>query len=149
MLRKLRNNKSGAALIVVLVFLLVAIRAFENEIFYDPFSDYFKSDYLNLAFPAYHPMFLFLSMALRYLLNAVFSLAIIQVLFKDWKLTEFAAVLYVAFFVVLMAAFFLLITYSDNHNNFILFYVRRFLIQPLFLLLFVPAFYYQRLKKEL
>ena len=148
MLEKLRNNKWNVALVVMLVFLLVAIRAFESMIFYDPFSEYFKSDYLNLAFPSYRAFPLFLGMALRYGLNAVFSLAIIQVLYKDYKLTQFAMVLYVAFFVLLMVAFFLLITYSNHHHNFILFYVRRFLIQPLFLLLFVAAFYYQRIKKE-
>ncbi|WP_256387090.1 exosortase F system-associated protein [Flavobacterium sp. 140616W15] len=34
-----------------------------------------------------------------------------------------------------------------NHNNLMLFYVRRFLIQPIFILLFIPGFYYQKLSK--
>lgn len=145
---RLFKNKIQILLVISVVVLLACVRAFEDQLFYDPFSTYFKSDYLNLSFPEYHPMFLFLSMTLRYVLNAVLSLVIIQILFKDWKLTEFAAVLYVVFFAVLITAFFLLITYSDHNNNFVLFYVRRFLIQPLFLLLFVPAFYYQKLGKR-
>lgn len=148
MLVRLFKNKLQLLLVIGVVILLAAVRAFENQLFYDPFSDYFKSDYLNLAFPEYHPIFLFFSMFLRYTLNAILSLTIIQILFKDRKLTEFAAVLYVAFFVLLIATFFLLITYSDHTHNFVLFYVRRFLIQPLFLLLFVPAFYYQKLDKR-
>lgn len=142
------KNKLQLMLVMSMVILLASVRAFEDALFYDPFSNYFKSDYLNLPFPKYHPMFLFFSLALRYVFNAILSLVIIKVLFKDWKLTEFAAVLYVVFFAVLITAFFLLITYSDHSSNFILFYVRRFLIQPLFLLLFVPAFYYQKLGKR-
>ncbi len=130
---------------MALVLLLAIVRAFEDSLFYDPFSAYFKNDYLNMAFPEYDAFPLFLGMALRYFLNSILSLAIVQILFKDWQLTRFAAVLYVAFFAILIAIFFLLIVYSDNHNNFILFYIRRFLIQPIFLLLFVPAFYYQQL----
>jgi exosortase F-associated protein len=34
--------------------------------------------------------------------------------------------------------------FLDKENNFVLFYIRRFLIQPLFLLLFIPAFFYQK-----
>jgi exosortase F-associated protein len=148
MLKKLFRNKAKVLLIISVVLLLASVRAFEDTLFYDPFSAYFKNDYLNLAFPEYQSMALFFSMTFRYLLNAFFSLIIIQALFKDWQLTGFATTLYVVFFVILITAFFLLIAYSDNHNTFILFYVRRFLIQPIFLLLFVPAFYYQQLQAK-
>lgn len=148
MLEKLLNNKIKVVLVIALVLLLALVRAFENALFYDPFSDYFKNDYLNLPFPEFVGVELFFGMTLRYFLNALISLAIIYVLFKDVKLTQFASVLYVVFFIILVSIFFLLITFSDQHHNFLLFYVRRFLIQPLFLLLFVPAFYYQKLQKR-
>jgi len=148
MLEILRNNKLKLLLLVILVLLLAAIRAFESFLFYDPFLPYFKNDYLNLAFPKFDGFLLFAGMSLRYFLNALISLAIIYVLFKDNKLTQFAMLLYVVLFVLLISVFFILITFADQHNNFLLFYVRRFLIQPLFLLLFVPAFYYQKLDKR-
>jgi exosortase F-associated protein len=148
MLEKLLNNKIKVVLVIALVLLLALVRAFENALFYDPFSDYFKNDYLNLPFPEFVGVELFFGMTFRYFLNALISLAIIYVLFKDVKLTQFASVLYVVFFIILVSIFFLLITFSDQHHNFLLFYVRRFLIQPLFLLLFVPAFYYQKLQKR-
>ena len=148
MLEKLLNNKIKVVLVIALVLLLALVRAFENALFYDPFSDYFKNDYLNLPFPEFEGVVLFFGMTFRYFLNALISLAIIYVLFKDVKLTQFASVLYVVFFIILVSIFFLLITFSDQHHNFLLFYVRRFLIQPLFLLLFVPAFYYQKLQKR-
>ena len=148
MLEKLLNNKIKAILLIALVLLLALVRAFENALFYDPFSDYFKNDYLNFPFPEFDGVALFFGMTFRYFLNALISLAIIYVLFKDVKLTQFAGILYVIFFIILVSIFFILISFSDQHHNFLLFYVRRFLIQPLFLLLFVPAFYYQKLQNR-
>lgn len=144
MLRKIKFNRNKIIAIGLLVFLLVAIRALEDLIFYDPFSLYFKNDYLSLSFPKFDTLLLFLNLSLRYGLNSLISLAIIYCLFKDWEITKFATVLYCFFFVILCVVFFGLILFTDQYNNFILFYVRRFLIQPLFLLLFVPAFYYQK-----
>jgi exosortase F-associated protein len=141
-MQKFLKYKREIAFSISLVFLLALIRNFE-DFFYDPFLDYFKSDYSGLAFPKYNSLKLFFSLLLRYALNSLVSLVIIQVLFKDFSLTKFASVLYLIFFVILIIAFFCVLTFSTEANNLLLFYVRRFLIQPLFVLLFVPAFYYQ------
>lgn len=135
--------------VLLMVVGLALVRAFENRLFYDPFAAYFKNDYLNLAFPDFKFWPLLGSMTLRYIFNTALSLGIIWFLFDDKKLTQFAGVLYVIFFVLLLSAFFVLIFFGDQHQHFLLFYVRRFLIQPLFVLLFVPAFYYQRLAQKL
>ena len=142
-MQKLLNYKKEIFFSIALVFLLAVIRAFE-DLFYDPFLNYFKTDYSNLPFPEYDSLKLFFSLLLRYVLNSIVSLAIIQVLFKDFLLTKFASVLYLIFFIILIIAFFVILTFSAEANNLLLFYVRRFLIQPLFVLLFVPAFYYQK-----
>lgn len=139
---KLLKYKKEIAFSIGLVFLLALIRAFESK-FYDPFLVYFKGNYMKLPFPEYNSFKLFLSLFLRYALNSVVSLAIIQVLFKDFMLTKFASILYIFFFFFLIVAFYCILNFSDESNNFLLFYIRRFLIQPLFVLLFVPAFYYQ------
>ena len=149
MLRKLLDNKLKLLLTLALVFVLVCVRAFEDVLFYDPFYVYFKNDYLNQAFPKFDAMQLFFAMTFRYFINSMVSLGIIYALFSDFQLTKFAGVLYAIFYVVLMLALFSLLEFSDNGNNFLLFYIRRFLIQPLFLVLFVPAFYYQeRMSKK-
>jgi exosortase F-associated protein len=127
----------------VLVLLLLLIRAFENELFYDPFLAYFKNDYLVGALPDYDGSELFFGLCFRYFLNAVISIGIVYALFEERKLVLFTAALYLVFFVLLICAFFVLI-HMETQNNLLIFYVRRFLIQPLFLLLFVPAFYYQK-----
>jgi exosortase F-associated protein len=144
MLQELLNNKFRILQFVILLGCLVLIRAFENQLFYDPFLEYFKRDYAISPLPAYNPEKLFLGLLFRYALNSMLSLGIIYVLFKEADMVKFTAVLYVFFFLILIAAFFAVIYFYREHNNFLLFYVRRFLIQPIFVLLFVPAFYYQK-----
>jgi exosortase F-associated protein len=56
---------------------------------------------------------------------------------------QFTSILYGFFFLVLMIAFFMVLTYGGEYKE-ALFYIRRFLIQPIFLILFIPAFYYQK-----
>ena len=144
MLKKLLNNKLRAAIVIALVLLLTAVRYYEDVLFYDPFLEYFKGEYLNLPFPKFDGCKLFFGLTVRYFLNAIISIAIIHTIFRDFPLTKFAAFLYLIFSVILITAFFALINFSDSSSNFILFYIRRFLIQPIFLLLFIPAFFYQK-----
>lgn len=131
-------------LIVLLIALFAVIRMFENQLFYDPFLDFFKSEFQLMPLPTFDGFQLFLSLFLRYLLNSIVSLAIIYVAFKEVELVKFSAVLYGIFFVILTIVFFSIIHFYGNTNNLLLFNIRRFLIQPIFVLLFVPAFYYQR-----
>jgi exosortase F-associated protein len=146
MLQKLINNKIKTVLTVLLILLLIGVRAFEEVLFYDPFSRYFKGDYLNLDFPEFNVLLLFLSLSFRYFLNAIFSLGIIYLIFNDIALLKFITVLYVAFYLILILLFFSVLFFFDEQSNFILFYIRRLLIQPLFLLLFIPALMFQKKK---
>lgn len=131
-------------LISTCILILALIRFFETQLFYDPFIGYFKSDYLQLPFPNFSFFKLIFNTLLRYVLNAGFSLAIIYLLFKDVRLTKFASFLYIFLGFFLLIAFTIMLFFFDEKSNFVLFYVRRFLIQPLFLVLFVPAFYFQK-----
>lgn len=144
---KKRNNVTRYSLAAVLILLLIALRAFEEQLFYDPFLAYFKNDYLNLPFPEYQTSSLLGSMILRYLLNSALSLGVIHAFFQDKTLLRMTAVLYAVLGILLLLAMFGLLTFSDSSNNFVLFYVRRLIIQPLFLLLFLPAFYFQKIKE--
>ena len=146
MLKKIFNHKVRIALALLFVVALVLIRAYEDSLFYDPFLDYFKSDYHNLPIPEINNLQLIFGLFFRYFLNTALSLAIIYVLFKDIDAVKFASVLYFVFFVILLVAFFFILLNNGETNKMGLFYVRRFLIQPIFLLLFLPAFYYQKQK---
>jgi exosortase F-associated protein len=144
MLQKLLNHKVRILLATLLVLLLVLIRAYEDVLFYDPFLNYFKTDYYNLLLPEIDNFQLFFGLFLRYFLNTIISLGIIYVLFKDIEAVKFASILYLVFFIILVITFFLVFSFFGETNKMTLFYIRRFLIQPIFLLLFLPAFYYQK-----
>lgn len=147
MQQKLTNKLIIYVLLGLCIMALILLRFFETQLFYDPFLDYYKNDYLNLPFPEFDNFLLLFNMIIRYFFNTVFSLAIIQLLFNDFQLTKFAAFLYLIFLLVLILLFTGITCFLDEKSNFLLFYVRRFLIQPLFLVLFIPAFYFQ--KKQL
>ena len=146
MLNKLLQNKTTIFGVIMLVLLLVLIRAFEGRLFYDPFLIYFEGDYINLPLPEFDNLKLFLGLSFRFLLNSTLSLGILYFLFKDKGMIAFSSILYLFLFVILMVAFFCMLHFFKNQENLLLFYVRRFLIQPLFLILFVPAFYYQKMR---
>jgi exosortase F-associated protein len=137
------NIKSILGIILLLV-LLVSVRLFQESLFYDPLIPFFKTEADVL--PPYEPANLFLGLLLRYTINTVLSLAILYLVFKEFAVVRVSAVLYGIFFIVLVAAFFLVVSMA-RPNLMLLFYIRRFLIQPLFLILFVPAFYYQKKMK--
>ena len=144
MRKQLLNHKLRIALAMMLVLLLVLIRTYEDSLFYDPFLNYFKTDYYNLPLPELNNIQLFFGLVLRYFLNSSLSLAIIYVLFKDIEAVKFASILYLIFFALLILALFFVLSFFGETNKMTLFYIRRFLIQPIFLLLFLPAFYYQK-----
>lgn len=144
MQNKIFNTFYKTALLIVFVFLLILVRAFEDQLFYDPFLDYFKNDFNALPLPNYDSVSLFFGLLFRYGLNTILSLGLLYVFFKDIKMIQFVSVLYVFFFLILIGLFFSILYFYGEHNNLLLFYVRRFLIQPIFLILFIPAFYYQK-----
>jgi exosortase F-associated protein len=147
MLNKILQNKVNIFISFILVCLLAVVRAFEGNLFYDPFLIYFEGDYMSLPLPEFNALLLFLGLLFRYVLNSILSVGIIYFLFKDKEMIKFASILYLLFFLILIVVFFFILYFYGNQNNLLLFYVRRFLIQPLFLILFIPAFYYQRLSK--
>ena len=144
MLKKLLNHKYRILLLLVFVSFLATIRIFEKSLFYDPLLEYFKSDYTNLPLPLLNNFNLFFGLLFRYCLNTMLSIAIIYIAFKDIGLTKFAALLYLIFFVILIVVFFFVLSFYGEESKMTLFYVRRFLIQPLLLLLFIPGFYIQK-----
>lgn len=131
-------------LVLALIGLLVGVRVFENKLFYDPFLAFFKSSAATNILPQLNYFKLFIGLFVRYFLNTIISLTIIYVLFKDLNLIKFTTVLYIIFFLILIILFFVVYHYFGQNHKMLLFYVRRFIIQPLFLLLFVPAFYFQK-----
>ncbi len=141
MREKLTFNR--IVLLLFLLLILVAIRSFESELFYDPFIVFFKAEFQGNTLPEFNSFKLYLNLFFRYTLNSILTVTFLFVLFQNKAIIKTTTILLLFFFVVLIGLFYLCLTVFNDYL--ILFYVRRFLIQPLFLIIFVPAFYYQKL----
>ncbi|HBL79235.1 exosortase F system-associated membrane protein [Aequorivita vladivostokensis] len=135
--------------IFALAALLVLIRTFEDTLFYDPLLHFFEMDYKSMPLPEMDTFALQTGIALRFLLNTIISLAILWLVFQDRGIIKLSLILYSFLFAILFMAFsFIIFTSEESSGHFVLFYVRRFLIQPLFLLILLPAFYFQKYKSR-
>jgi exosortase F-associated protein len=127
----------------VFFMLLLLIRFYENELFYDPLLAYFKTEYQLKPLPEMNHFKLGLHLFFRYAANSLCSLGIIYCFYKNLNWVKFSAQLYGYLFVFLILSFYIVYLYLGDSNKMLLFFIRRFLIQPLFLLLFFVGFYYQ------
>ena len=132
-------------LILILFFLLVLVRAFETDLFYDPFIAYFKNDFLQKPIPIFSGSILLINLIFRYALNTIISLAIIYLAFENLEFLKFSIKFYVIAFVFLAFAFFVILKGELRQGYLFAFYIRRFLIHPLFVLVLLPAFYYKEI----
>lgn len=128
----------------VLILLLVLIRFFENDLFYDPYLTFFKNDYLYLDSPRREVFKLTLFTSLRYVLNSMISMAILFVVFRDKGVIKFSAVVYLIAYIMLLVIFLYFVINPRQEDYYLFFNLRRFLIQPLILLILLPAFYYNK-----
>ena len=134
-------------LVFVLILLLVSIRYFEDYLFYDPYLQFFENDYLYIDSPRREALKLTLFTTLRYVLNTIISLGILYVVFKDKSIIKFAALIYVFAYVFLLAAFLYFVINPKQEEYYLFFNIRRFLIQPLVLVVLLPAFYYNKIRR--
>ncbi|PID69753.1 MAG: exosortase F system-associated protein [Flavobacteriales bacterium] len=137
------NKWLRLGVIGVLVFLLIMVRSLGDRMFYDPFIDYFRNDYLYVDIPGFKFLKLFYHLMLRYLANTLISLAIIYFAFQKKSLVIFSMKFYAIAFVILSVIYYFLLRNGMENGYLFTFYVRRFLIHPVFILVLLPAFYYQ------
>ena len=133
--------------IIILVAMLFAIRAFEGDLFYDPLITYFQNDYLYSSMPEVNIWKLVIDILFRYTLNSLITLIIIYVAFDKKRYVKFAGFFMMLAFMILIVVFVFLLKDEFKSGYLLPFYIRRFLIHPLFLLLLFPAFYYMKLNK--
>lgn len=130
----------------LLFCLLALVRFFENELFYDPYLVFFQNDYLYLDSPRREVAKLVAFTTLRYWINTIISLGILYLFFKDKSVVKFSVLVYSISYVILITLFLYFVLNPKQEDYYVFFNIRRFLIQPLILLLLLPAYYYQRLK---
>jgi exosortase F-associated protein len=133
--------------LIILFLLLVSIRAFEDVLFYDPYLTFFKNDYLYIDSPRREVAKLVFNTTLRFVLNSLISLGILYVVFKDKSMVKFSALIFVLAYVLLLIPFLYFVINPKQEDYYLFFNIRRFLIQPIIIMVLLPAFYYQKLKR--
>ena len=141
------SNITKYIALALLFGLLVLIRVFENDLFYDPYLLFFQNDYLYIDSPRREAFKLSMFTSLRYAMNSIISLAILFVVFKDRSILKFSAWIYFFSYVALLLMYLYFVSDPKREEYYLFFNVRRFLIQPIILLLLLPAFYYYKLKR--
>ncbi len=131
-------------LVLIGVIGLIGIRGLEEKIFYDPFLGFFRSADHSAAFPDFMWVELILSYLFRFVLNALLSLLIIHFLFLNKERTKQASILIALIFVIVFPIYLFCVYDKFRVGYLFSFYVRRFVIQPLPLLLIIPIFYYRK-----
>ena len=132
--------------ISILIILLILVRFFQRDLFYDPLLYYFKySGYLKgFDFPEINWIKMTLNLLFRFGLNTVISLFMIHVIFENRSYVEFSIYLFSVLFIMLMPIYYYYIYIEFEGGYLTAFYIRRFIIQPLFVFLIIPALFYQK-----
>jgi exosortase F-associated protein len=142
---KQQMKKAFNIILVILLFaMLAAVRQYQDALFYDPLINFFKLSFASLPLPDLLAPKFYAHLTFRFFLNTLLSLGILWFLFKKWEIIKISALIYLLFFAALMGLMALTMHISDVGNYQFLFYVRRFIIQPLLVLLLIPAFYFIR-----
>ncbi|MEN4759430.1 exosortase F system-associated protein [Chryseobacterium sp. C39-AII1] len=131
-------------LVIIGLVGLVSVRVLEDRIFYDPFLNYFHEANKHLDFPAFEWGKLIVGHLFRFILNLFFSCIIIHFLFKNKQWTIQGAILISIIFLITFPIYLYCIYERFEIGYLFSFYMRRFVIQPLILLLIVPMFYYRK-----
>jgi len=131
-------------LLTILAGLLILVRVFEDQLFYDPFLAFFENDYLYLDSPRRETFKLTMFTVLRYVINTVISLAILFIVFRDKGIIKFSILIYTISLIILILLFLYFVINPRQEDYYLFFNLRRFLIQPIILLLLIPAFFYYK-----
>lgn len=123
---------------------LISVRILEDKIFYDPFLDYFQDANTSQVFPKFIWAKLVLNYVFRFTANSFFSLLIVHFLFQNKNWTVQALVLLVMVFVITFPVYLFCIDNRFEIGYLFSFYMRRFVIQPIVLLLIIPLFYFRK-----
>ena len=127
---------------------LACIRFFEGSLFYDPLVEFYDSNFQDKAFPDLNEWLYTLNIIFRFVLNTIISVILIWIAFRKKSYIKFSIILYSILLAVGLIFFWFMVYNIQPKEYMTLFYIRRFLIQPILLIVLIPAFYFQRLNKK-
>ena len=137
-------SKNLRIVIILLLFgVLIGLRAFASQLFYDPLDAFFKGEFQGQQLPEMIKGKLLLHTCLRSVTTGIISVLIINFWFNDRSKTQLTVFILAGTTNLFFILFWLIIGLDEPPLE-VLFYLRRFLIQPLILILLIPAFYYEK-----
>lgn len=133
---------------ILLIICLISVRRYEEILFYDPLLPFFRKSFMRAAFPDINLSRHILSMTFRYALNTILSLCILYVIFLKKKILRFSTVFYILMWILLTPLYVYFVQIHFNVSFIAGFYVQRFLMQPIFLFVLIPALLYQTYQEK-
>lgn len=127
---------------------LICIRLFENSLFDDPLIRFYDNDFQNMPFPNLESWQYTFNIGFRFLLNSTISLFLIWIAFRNKNFIKFSILLYSVLLVFGLISFWWVAHDIQPKDYMVLFYIRRFLIHPILLIVLIPAFYFQKLNRK-
>ncbi len=92
-----------------------------------------------------HPNFAYVfNKTIRYIINDLLAIALVQAIFNNPRYTRFAFFVMLFGLVVLLPLYFVLFFSFYTKFQSLLFYFHRLIVNPVLVMLLIPAFYYQR-----
>lgn len=130
-------------LLLISISGLIGVRVAEEYLFYDPFLLYFKESSIRMPFPDFNWSHLVLNHIYRFLLNLIFSSAVMYALFSNRQWMFQAVFLMLIIFAVTFSLYLYSLHIEFRLGELFSFYMRRFVIHPVSLLILVSIFYYR------
>jgi exosortase F-associated protein len=82
--------------------------------------------------------------SIRFVLNDLFAIALIYALFHQKKYVVFALWVQLAGVIFILIPYFILKIYFLSYNGPLISFLHRLILNPILILLLIPAFYYQK-----
>ena len=134
-------------LAAIVLLLIVSVRFFETKLFYDPLLEFFKQTNHG-ELPPFDQFKLYTNVFLRFMMNLLLIVLIIKLIFWKQSYVKFTIIVGVLTLAILLPLYGYMLNNNLNFGEMIFFYVRRFLIQPMLLIILVPCFYYQEIRNK-
>ncbi len=126
---------------------LIIVYVFQRQLFFDPFQDFIYNPQ-NPQYPEFNKLAYVISKIIRYILNDGFALLIIWGLFKNKSYMRFAMIIFaIGLFLLLPLYLYLVINHFHSTYTF-LNHLHRLVLNPVLMMLLIPAFYYQQTLKK-
>lgn len=122
---------------------LILVYVFQLQLFYDPFQVIIPNNVADLNLEINTSAYI-LSKVLRYILNDGFALLLIWGLFGNKRYMRFAMLVFLLGLVVLLPLYLVLTLHYYTSAYAFLNHLHRLVLNPVLMMLLIPAFYYQR-----